>query len=220
MPQTLKRIREHTQELHSRLETVVPVLQPDFTRAQYASLLEDFYGYYSGIQGMLRGYPDMPQPFPDWLDDKRVKWLEADLTFLGYSHHDIARLPVCHEVPILRTPASLVGAAYVFEGSSLGGQIMSRHLQKTWGLRPGAGATFFSAYGPETRTRWAAFTTLLGAQAAGSNETEIIDAAVYTLHSVYVWLSRNDHQTAAKAKAIPGGSRTAPPVSEQACPGG
>jgi heme oxygenase (biliverdin-IX-beta and delta-forming) len=189
MSELLNSLRERTRTLHSRLDTVIPVLRPGFSREEYAQVLEQFHGYHAGVQAMLCAYQDMPAPFVDLMDDRRVKWLKADLTYLGYSQNAIAQLPVCSELPELRTPASLLGAAYVFEGSTLGSQIISRHLKSLWGFQHHAGAAFFTAYGAETGRRWTAFTHFLCAEGDSFSQDSIVDSAVSVFQSVWTWFS-------------------------------
>jgi heme oxygenase len=53
--------------------------------------------------------------------------------------------------------AAAVGAQYVLEGSSLGGQFLSRQLFDRLQLTPERGGAYFAAYGAATGRRWQAF---------------------------------------------------------------
>jgi len=60
----------------------------------------------------------------------------------------------------LASPNSLseiVGMMYPLEGSTLGGQVISKHLRRNLGLTPDHGARFFHGYGDDTESFWSAF---------------------------------------------------------------
>lgn len=48
----------------------------------------------------------------------------------------------------------IVGAAYVLEGSTNGGLFISRAVEKSLGLTPGAGTRWLNPYGEAVRSRW------------------------------------------------------------------
>jgi heme oxygenase len=57
--------------------------------------------------------------------------------------------------------AAFLGAMYVMEGSTLGGQYIARQVEKTLGLAPGRGDAYFRGYGDETGPMWRAFKAVL-----------------------------------------------------------
>ena len=56
----------------------------------------------------------------------RAPLILEDLARLGFP----AQPPLCLAMPSLRTHAQLLGALYVMEGSTLGGQVIARQLDK------------------------------------------------------------------------------------------
>ena len=58
--------------------------------------------------------------------------LEQDLRNLGLSEEQIKQIPQCNdnELPDISTPARLFGYLYVIEGSTNGGQIMTKRLSQ------------------------------------------------------------------------------------------
>lgn len=60
--------------------------------------------------------------FPDWADRRRAALLGADLEELGIP------LPALHAAPPFTTAGAISGAAYVLEGSRLGGAMLARSV--------------------------------------------------------------------------------------------
>lgn len=60
-------------------------------------------------------------------------------------------------LPVINTVGQLVGALYVIEGSTLGGQLISRSLNQHLGLTLNTGARFFYGYGEQTALMWQSF---------------------------------------------------------------
>ncbi len=76
---------------------------------------------------------------------------------------------------------------YVVEGSTLGGQVLSRHFADRLGVSPDRGGGFFHGYGEATGRMWMAFAGL----AASRPESETgpaIDAAIATFEALGDWL--------------------------------
>lgn len=94
------------------------------------------------------------------------------------------------DLPALPALPEALGCHYVLEGSTLGGQVISRHLQKTMGVVPGRGGSFFASEGRDMGVMWRAFCRALEAGCPG--ELEAIRAAgsdVRTFASFTRWLA-------------------------------
>ena len=50
--------------------------------------------------------------------------------------------------------AALLGAMYVVEGSTLGGQYIARHVEAVLGLAPGQGDAYFRGHREKTGSLW------------------------------------------------------------------
>lgn len=94
-------------------------------------------------------------------------------------------LPLCQLMPPLRTWPEMLGAMYVLEGSTLGGQVIARQLAKA-GV---ANRTYFSGNGNQTGPLWKSFCQLLGQAAMEVNQDEIVLSARRTFHHLAAWLS-------------------------------
>jgi heme oxygenase len=118
--------------------------------------------------------------------------LREDLHSLGMTRGQIDALPLCDTLPNVATISRALGSRYVLEGATLGGQVVSRHLESTLGLREGAGYSFYRGYGPaRVAEMWRAFgTVLLDTSAADPASDDLIVAgAVDTFDCLSHWLA-------------------------------
>lgn len=97
-----------------------------------------------------------------------------------------SELPLCPALPPLGTLPQLLGAMYVLEGSTLGGQVLARQLAKA-GLDLGR---FFTGAGPLTGPRWKSFCHLLTTTITPDQEEEVVQSAIVTFQTLAAWLAR------------------------------
>ena len=181
----LQQLRDATRVDHQQLETRIDLLNRVWSREFYRALLEKFHGFYAPLEPEIWGYSQW-QKF-NFLTAPRVKidWLRQDLGFCGLNAAQIRALPRCK---YLQRPASFAGAlgcAYVLEGSTLGGQIISRHLKTQLNLPP-QGCRFFTAYGAQTGAKWREFVAVL--EAYQGDENEVLAGAGATFRALECWL--------------------------------
>jgi heme oxygenase (biliverdin-IX-beta and delta-forming) len=65
---------------------------------------------------------------------------------------------------------------YVMEGSTLGGQYIARHVEKTLHFTPGQGNAYFRGYSERTGELWREFKSLLTALPETDSDTVIASA--------------------------------------------
>lgn len=101
---------------------------------------------------------------------------------------EVEALPACPQLPPLLTRAQVLGAMYVLEGSTLGGQLISRQLAKA----DIPFRTYFSGYGEQTGSRWKRFCVLLTAEAEQdpSQQASIVESAILTFQQLYAWIEQ------------------------------
>jgi heme oxygenase (biliverdin-IX-beta and delta-forming) len=187
--EVLSVLRRETHAAHQRLEAGLDLLGPALTCATYRCLLERFWGFCVPAEPRVAATGAWQALGLDGTQRGKVVRLEADLLALGHGHSSLARLPLCTEVPCLDTVPRALGYLYVFEGSTLGGALILRHLHRTLGLSRARGASFFGSYGSEVGPMWKAFTHALGTYAAQAHEErQIVEAACETFSSLERWL--------------------------------
>ena len=181
----LARLRAETRQDHERLEADLVLLRADIELEWYRDLIARFYGFYvPWEQEVMRHIPSSLTAF--FNERRKAPKLLADLEFLSYDAAD--GLPMCRSLPSLDSVPGILGSLYVVEGATLGGQLISRHLERTLGLREGRGYAFFSSYGPQVGSMWRSFRDLLLSCSTEHDEDRIVDSATATFRGIHAWL--------------------------------
>jgi heme oxygenase (biliverdin-IX-beta and delta-forming) len=183
----LERLRVETAPQHRALEAHIPLLDSGLTVAVYAELIARFWGYYAPLERRLLLLADRLFSSFDYALRLKTPLLLRDLDSFGKLG---GRLPRCRNVPALATMPEVLGCLYVLEGSTLGGQVISRRLHNHLGLTRDSGAAFFTGYGAATARRWRSFGTFLTDTARTLDHDElIVSGAVDTFETLKTWLA-------------------------------
>ncbi|RKH71409.1 heme oxygenase [Corallococcus aberystwythensis] len=191
----MQRLKTETRSHHERTEGVVRLMDAHLTPGDYQSHLEAFYGLYLPLEALLAAPLSALEPALNLEARWKTPLLEADLRTLGHDTGSLARLPRASPLPAVPGLAEALGCAYVLEGSTLGGQLILRHLMRHFGPDAGVGVfAFFRAYGDQVGPMWRAFGEAL-TQASRRAASESFDAAVVqgardTFDTFAAWLMR------------------------------
>lgn len=149
---------------------------------KYKQLLLNFYRFYSAVEPVV--YLAGTRRFGLAMDDrKKLGAIRADLEKLGALASG-AGLPAFDCLSDISSDAKALGAMYVLEGASLGGQVISRMLSQHFGETIDGADNFFSGYREKTGEMWKEFCEAAENFAAVySNHEEIIAAAIGTFES-------------------------------------
>lgn len=185
----LKRLKLATSQRHAALERQLPLLDPHLSRPVYLQCARRFFGYYAPLEVKLLELPWWDSIGFHYVPRYKTPYLEQDLLAMGDTDEMLARLPRCENLPDTKTLAHLLGCLYVLEGATLGGQIITKHLQTNLGVTPNNGGAFFNGYGAHTGPNWLTFGKMLMVQAEGTgNGDDIIDSANETFATLDQWL--------------------------------
>jgi len=195
-PIFLQRLRSKTANSHQLIEQNSAsqlLLSKGVTIVQYAHYLKSLYGFVYGFEKMV--FPILKHhPLLQINDRKKSHFIQADLAMLNQT---AAQPYVSDELfnTHYQTAAAAFGGMYVLEGSTLGGQIISKHLSKVLGAAVAGKTSYLSAYASQTGTMWKSFLQLLcEAGASANNEDEIIDSAVNTFSLLNDCLSERSYK--------------------------
>jgi heme oxygenase (biliverdin-IX-beta and delta-forming) len=193
----LQRLKSATNSRHAALERQLPLLNPGFTRPAYRQFTRRFFGYYAPLESQLIALPWWESIGFDYLRRQKTPQLVRDLTAMGDTTGTLAKLPRCENLPATHSLAHLLGCLYVIEGATLGGQIITKHLQTNLGVTPTSGGSFFHGYGAYTGPNWMEFGKMLMVHAESTgNGDDIIEGANQTFATLYQWLFPTDQEKA------------------------
>lgn len=180
----LERLRRETRAEHDATEEVMPLMSAALTLPQYVGVLQRLQQVVCGWEQWAQDH--VPADLADLVRSRRRgSLLDQDLEWArsaGSSVSGLAppTLPALHLEPQSR--ASFLGAMYVMEGSTLGGQYIARHLESVLNLHPGFGDAYFRGYGNHTGEMWRSFKAILTEVPEPDTET-VITAAI----AMYRW---------------------------------
>lgn len=178
------RLRVATDPAHRALEAGLDWQGRVATLPGYRDLLARLHGFHATWEHAI-GTALADEPF--LAPRRRLGLLAADLDHLGLAPAAVAALPR-PEALALDGPAAATGALYVLEGSTLGGQLIGRHIAGLHGFGE-TGLAYYRAHGPRTGAMWAAFRTRLEVFADDPYaETVLTGAAVATFAAMGAWL--------------------------------
>ena len=143
------RLKAETAASHARVDALMDL--PAMTRPRYSASLAALRDAHLAVERELSRHATALAEFGyDVADRSKLGWLDADLATLGA----IPSAPSSDFTLALQDAADAFGAVYVMEGSTLGGQVIARHVIPMLGVTPAEGCRYFTGYGPSTRERW------------------------------------------------------------------
>lgn len=182
-------LRHATAAVHERLHRVpvfAALAEGRLDPAAYIGLLGRLYGFHDPFEAAIdQAGPPGLQP-AEW---RRAHLLRSDMATLGQSDAAIRRLPRHPVVGGRWTPAHAMGVLYVIEGSTLGGRLLARQLDRVV-PGDGAGRSFLLAGTGMGHVRWRDFCTALdhcGTDTA--SRAEMVDAAIETFQCFESWFA-------------------------------
>ena len=167
-------LRAATYAVHQRLHQHVllkNLISKQIELTDYIPALLALYGFYIGQQDIIAS-------------STRINWLQKDLK---YFQCDFQHITTCKPPRMFDNNAKL-GYLYVVEGSSLGGQVIYKNLNKSLGLSNTGGARYFYGHGHTTGKMWRELVHTLQLQRKHSYPA-IIQSARDTFDLLEQWLN-------------------------------
>ena len=178
-------LRRETAADHLAVEGAVPLMHDALTTTEYVSCLHRIYGVVATWEETAaRIAPAWLQP--TFAARQRKPLLERDLAFFGETadHESRPMLPGIDNLP------SLLGAMYVMEGSTLGGQFIARHVEARLHLTEGNGNAYFRGHGQQTGPMWKEFCETLKTTVPDA-DTHIVISSAKAMFAVFgAWMQQ------------------------------
>jgi heme oxygenase (biliverdin-IX-beta and delta-forming) len=183
----LERLRAETRAEHESTESVMPLMQQELSREQYVAVLQRLHPVVGSWERWALAHA--PADLTETVNGRqRAGLIARDLKSMGAMAFDEAREFPAAAIPGLMTDAasyraSFLGAMYVMEGSTLGGQYIARHLEEVLGLQAGEGDAYFRGYGEHTGEMWRSFKAVLAD--VPDTDTDSVIAAAKAMFGVF-----------------------------------
>ena len=168
-------LRQATDDLHQQLHhhpVLAPLASVGTSLYDYKIAMASFHAAYTLCESCkyyaLENIEDVPT----------LAWLQRDIRF-----HVIQPMQeIVIDFPVIDTPSKAIGYAYVKQGSTLGGRVISKNLHAQLGLIEGISNCFFAGYGDTTGEKWKKFIQALSA--TGWNNGEVCTQARATFMAI------------------------------------
>jgi heme oxygenase len=178
-----EKLKIATLAAHQQLEKqLVLQLRSMHSKEDYILILQWFYSYFAGLEKKIIHYISSEQ-LPDMPQRRKSGNLLLDLTVLDGK---IPTIATNNYLPEITNQHQAFGALYVMEGSTLGGQVICKMIEKKLGTN--TGQFFFQGYGDHTQTMWTLFKQVLDGQ---PGQDLIIKSADETFVKFSSWITRS-----------------------------
>ena len=190
-----EKLKSDTAKLHLQLEEnnwIRLLTSGKISIQEYKSILALFFGYFSPLEQKLNQFESEILAFlPDFQERRKSVALLSDLEALQKNQNSTVSVSICSDLPHVTSLAEAFGCMYVIEGSTLGGRVISKHLNKALGLSAGTGLSFFSGYGDRTGERWSTFRKALQtfSESSMANDNLVIESANQSFLKFNNWLN-------------------------------
>ncbi len=172
-------IRLATRDMHTQLEKSAlsaRLLSQNINLKTYAEILQQWYRCWTALEIWLHDNIPRDNSAATLVPQARAHLLRRDLDILGLNPPEVIRFTPSDN----NEPGYWYGVAYVVEGSRLGSQLISRHLQRCLGVSATSGAAFFHDAKPsahETGGHWQHWLTGLDRRLTTSQQVRSAAAA-------------------------------------------
>ncbi len=190
---TMALLRAATHDLHeaaSRSPHLSALAEGRVTAAQYRDALALLYGFYCPVEQVL--FSRHATLAASCAVVPKTPALIADLMALGLTREQVAALPLAVPPAVPEDDAAALGAFYVLEGATLGGQVVLRRIAHCLGPLMGVATSFHGFHGADTGAHWRRFQARLCqcGDASPVARQALVDAAVVTFAALGDWLHR------------------------------
>lgn len=179
-----KDLKNATTPLHVKLESLPisqSIVSPQLSIQEYLHYLDLMHDIVVAVEEFV--FPKVGSEVSS-LDQRRKRRLfEEDFKALNYKKDKGGRIEGLSEE--VNSTGFAMGILYVIEGSSLGGRVILKNIQKNLNLEPDSGAAYFAGYGERTGMLWKDFMEILvNHKHTNKNGDEIIAGANHAFNVI------------------------------------
>lgn len=172
-----ERLSRETRAFHNEIEAVMELDRPNFTSEDYFKYLIRFRHFYREFEAFVEASETSAAAFYSGGREK-LGLLNLDLLGSDFETNAAASVDFAN---ILPTEEHLWGAIYVVEGSTLGGQFLTRKFEKKFGAEILNRTHFFNSYGDQVGKCWQATVSAINHMRLDSNQNDnVIEGAKRT----------------------------------------
>jgi heme oxygenase len=182
-----EKLKENTKTAHQELEKLlVKIIKSIHTTDEYLEILANFYQFYAPLEREILFR--LGNELDDIAQRRKTEWIIEDLKYFHSSQHTV---PPYQNIPIINDNLQALGALYVIEGSTLGGQFICKMISQKLEIPSSGGFSFFLAYGEDTPDMWENFKKFInGKNLLQEEEKKVMDAANMTFNLFKQSISR------------------------------
>lgn len=181
----IQKLRQETEADHHHVEGAVPLMHQGLNIVEYVQCLQRIHGIVAAWEERAA------EVAPKWLQPallarERCSLIKLDLAWFGVFEKDDRRpmLPEMNNLP------SLLGTMYVMEGSTLGGQLIARHVEVALHLSEGQGCSYFRGHGGQTGPLWKEFCEMLKLRIPDEQTDAVVISAKAMFSTFGTWMQR------------------------------
>jgi heme oxygenase len=153
-------LRHSTHSDHVRINRhhlVGQLSQPELKLSTYIRILGAYRTYFQTLEPTIERLLEACPGRFDYQPRRKLPWIDADLVALKVVTPIHPMPDQLRQLAQISEPGALIGLLYAIEGSTLGGQVIARHLTRSLGINQASGASYFAGYGEHTESRWQEF---------------------------------------------------------------
>jgi len=183
-------LRIRTAGLHRQAEQQLNLPDAVSTCSDYRHWLAGFFGFYQPLEAKLAAFPDWDGLGISIASRLHASAIAHDLAALGTDSSSVPQA-AADLLPELPTIAHGLGALYVLEGATLGGQIILRGIEARPGLSIGPARQFFGGRGRDLGPMWNDFRERLDGYGRlhPLKRNDVVAGAQRTFQSLLRWFA-------------------------------
>lgn len=179
------RLKKDSFRDHLRCEKKFPLFDAETNTTDYKNYLLRLYPLHLWFEGLLTAHKEiLPSDLKLRARCEKSKWLHQDLSALGCAVVPIEEAKSTFPTYMVDDVATLLGLMYVFEGATLGGQVISKILRKNLQLEE-TQLNYFKGYAANTGLMWKDFIQVASSVVTSQDYDQLLAGTTLGFQMVY-----------------------------------